>query len=245
MSAETRSLSGSVVAITGASSGIGRAAARLLVEAGAKVALGARRAERLDELVAELGAQNALGVSGDVRSAADQNALIAAAVERFGRLDSVVANAGIGIYGGITDASDEAVRSMLETNLDGTVWTVRAAVRQFREAGQGGDVVIVSSVAGLRGGADEAVYASTKFGQVGLGGSLDREVRAEGIRVSTICPAGVKTEFAIGEGRTEGDPALDDYLLPEDVAFAIVTVLQQPRRLRTTLWAMWSMQQGS
>ena len=134
---------------------------------------------------------------------------------------------------------------MLETNLAGTVWTVRAAVRQFREAGQGGDVVIVSSVAGLRGGADEAVYASTKFGQVGLGGSLDREVRAEGIRVRTICPAGVKTEFAIGEGRTEGDPALDDYLLPEDVAFAIVTVLQQPRRLRTTLWAMWSMNQGS
>ena len=245
MSAETRSLSGSVVAITGASSGIGRAAARLLVEAGAKVVLGARRVDRLDELVAELGAQNALGVAGDVRIAADQNALVAAAVERFGRLDSVVANAGIGIYGGITDASDEAVRSMLETNLDGTVWTVRAAVRQFREAGQGGDVVIVSSVAGLRGGADEAVYASTKFGQVGLGGSLDREVRAEGIRVSTICPAGVKTEFAIGEGRSEGDPALDDYLLPEDVAFAIVTVLQQPRRLRTTLWAMWSMQQGS
>ena len=245
MAAETRSLSGSVVAITGASSGIGRAAARLLVEAGANVVLGARRADRLDELVAELGAENALGVSGDVRSAEDQNALVAAAVERFGRLDSVVANAGIGIYGGITDASDEAVRSMLETNLDGTVWTVRAAVRQFREAGQGGDVVIVSSVAGLRGGADEAVYASTKFGQVGLGGSLDREVRAEGIRVSTICPAGVKTEFAIGEGRTEGDPALDDYLLPEDVAFAIVTVLQQPRRLRTTLWAMWSMNQGS
>ena len=245
MAAETRSLSGSVVAITGASSGIGRAAARLLVEAGANVVLGARRADRLDELVAELGAENALGVSGDVRSAEDQNALVAAAVERFGRLDSVVANAGIGIYGGITDASDEAVRSMLETNLDGTVWTVRAAVRQFREAGQGGDVVIVSSVAGLRGGADEAVYASTKFGQVGLGGSLDREVRAEGIRVSTICPAGVKTEFAIGQGRTEGDPALDDYLLPEDVAFAIVTVLQQPRRLRTTLWAMWSMHQGS
>lgn len=245
MPVETRALSGSVVAITGASSGIGRAAARLVVEAGAKVVLGARRADRLDELVAELGAQNALGVPGDVRNAEDQNALVAAAVERFGRLDSVVANAGIGIYGGITDASDDAVRSMLETNLDGTVWTVRAAVRQFREAGQGGDVVIVSSVAGLRGGADEAVYASTKFGQVGLGGSLDREVRAEGIRVSTICPAGVKTEFAIGEGRTEGDPALDDYLLPEDVAFAIVTVLQQPRRLRTTLWAMWSMNQGS
>jgi len=245
MPAETRDLSGSVIAVTGASSGIGEATARLLVEAGAKVVLGARRIDRLERLVTELGDGSAVAVPGDVRSPEDQTALVAAAVERFGRLDSVVANAGIGIYGGITDASDEALRKMLETNLDGTVWTIRAAVRQFRAAGGGGDIVIVSSVAGLRGGADEAVYAATKFGQVGLGGSLDREVRGEGIRVSTICPAGVKTEFAIGEGRTEGDPALDDYLAPEDVAFAIVTVLQQPRRLRTTLWAMWSMQQSS
>ncbi|RKS72426.1 NADP-dependent 3-hydroxy acid dehydrogenase YdfG [Motilibacter peucedani] len=245
MPAESRNLSGSVVALTGASSGIGQAAARLLVEAGAKVVLGARRADRLEALVAELGAENALAVPGDVRKPEDQEALVAAAVERFGRLDSVVANAGLGKYGGITDASDDELRTMLETNLDGTVWTVRSAVRQFRAQGDGGDVVIVSSVAGLRGGEDEAVYASTKFGQVGLAGSLDREVRAEGIRVSTICPAGVKTEFAIGDGRTEGDPALDDYLAPEDVAFAIVTVLQQPRRLRTTLWAMWSMKQGS
>lgn len=245
MPAETRDLTGSVIAITGASAGIGQAAARLLVEAGAKVVLGARRADRLEALVAELGADNALAVPGDVTSADDQAALIAAAVQRFGKLDSVVANAGIGMYGGITDTTDDDVRSMLHTNLDGTVWTVRAAVRQFRKAGAGGDVVIVSSVAGLRGGGDEAIYASTKFGQVGLGGALDREVRAEGIRVSTICPAGVKTEFAIGTGRTEGDPALDDYLQPEDVAFAILTVLQQPRRLRTTLWAMWSMHQGS
>jgi 3-oxoacyl-[acyl-carrier protein] reductase len=245
MPAETRDLSGSVIAVTGASSGIGEATARLLVEAGAKVVLGARRIDRLERLVTELGDGSAVAVPGDVRSPEDQTALVAAAVERFGRLDSVVANAGIGIYGGITDASDEALRKMLETNLDGTVWTIRAAVRQFRAADGGGDIVIVSSVAGLRGGADEAVYAATKFGQVGLGGSLDREVRGEGIRVSTICPAGVKTEFAIGEGRTEGDPALDDYLAPEDVAFAIVTVLQQPRRLRTTLWAMWSMQQSS
>ncbi|MCU1458311.1 MAG: family mycofactocin-dependent oxidoreductase [Actinomycetia bacterium] len=245
MPAETRDLSGSVVAVTGASSGIGQATARLLVEGGAKVVLGARRADRLESLVDELGADNALAVPGDVRSPEDQAALVAAAVERFGRLDSVVADAGMGIYGGITDASDEELRTMLETNLEGTVWTVRAAVRQFRAAASGGDVVIVASVAGLRGGADEAVYAATKFGQVGLSGSLDREVRAEGIRVSTICPAGVKTEFAIGDGRTEGDPALDDYLHPEDVAFAIVTVLQQPRRLRTTLWEMWSMKQSS
>src|SRR4051812_38396644 len=163
MPAETRNLSGSVVAVTGASSGIGESTARLLVEAGAKVVLGARRVDRLERLVTELGADNAVAVPGDVRSPEDQTALIAAAVEGFGRLDSVVANAGFGTYGGITDASDESLRKMLETNLDGTIWTIRAAVRQFRAAGGGGDIVIVSSVAGLRGGADEAVYAATKF----------------------------------------------------------------------------------
>ena len=83
------------------------------------------------------------------------------------------------------------------------------------------------------------------FWIVGVAGALDREVRTEGIRVTAICPAGVKTEFAIGAGRTEGDPALDEYLLPEDVANAVVTVLQQPRRVRTTQWQMWSMGQGS
>ena len=158
----------------------------------------------------------------------------------------MVANAGIGRYGGILDATDEELQLMMRTNFEGTVWAVRAAVTQFRRVPDaGGDVVIVSSVAGLRGGADEAVYAATKFAQVGLAGSLDREVRAEGVRVTAICPAGVHTEFAIGAGRTEGDPALDAYLLPEDVAHAIATVLQQPRRVRTTQWQMWSMGQGS
>lgn len=245
MPAETRDLSGTVVAITGASAGIGAASARLLVEAGAKVALQARRTERLTQLVDELGAGNAVAVPGDVREVASADELVASAVDAFGRLDSIVVNAGIGAYGGILDASDEELTTMLRTNLDSSVWAVRAAVKQFRAAGAGGDIVVVSSVAGLRGGGDEAVYASTKFAQVGLAGALDREVRAEGIRVSTICPAGVHTEFAIGKGRTEGDPLLDEYLKPEDVAYAVVTVLGQPRRMRTTLWAMWSMAQAS
>jgi 3-oxoacyl-[acyl-carrier protein] reductase len=89
------------------------------------------------------------------------------------------------------------------------------------------------------------VYAGTKFAQVGLAGAMDRELRSQGIRVTAICPAGVETEFAIGDGRTAGDPSLAEYMRPEDVAFAIVTVLAQPRRVRTTLWSLWSMgQQG-
>jgi len=245
MPTETRSLHGTVVAITGATSGIGAATARLLVEAGAKVAIGGRRQERLDALVAELGADCALGVVCDVSRPADNARLVAAAVDRWGRLDSVVPNAGIGLYGGILDHSDEQVAEMMDTNVAGTVWTIRAALPEMLRTTGGGDVVIVASVAGFRSGADEAVYAGTKFAQVGLAGGLDRELREKGVRVTAVCPAAVETEFAIGAGRTAGDPAMDDYLRPQDVAFAIVTVLQQPRRVRTTQWAMWSMGQQS
>lgn len=240
MPAESRSLTGTVIAITGASSGIGRATARLLVEAGAQVSLGARRLERLTALVDELGTENALAVELDVTSPEANKDFIARTLARFGRLDSVVANAGLGHYGGISDNTDAEMANMINVNYAGTVWTVRAAVPELRRAG-GGDVLIVASVAGLRGDANEAVYAGTKFAQVGLAGSMDRELAPEGIRVTAICPAGVNTEFAIGAGRTEGDPALEGLLRPEDVAFQIVTALQQPRRLRTTLWAMWPM----
>ena len=239
-----RDLTGSVVAITGATAGIGAAAANQLVEAGAKVVLGGRREERLEEAVARLGSGNAIGVTMDVRSPADCARLMDTAVDTFGRLDTVVPNAGIGLYGDILDHSDEEVERMMHTNYDGTVWAIRAAVPAMLQAG-GGDIVIVSSVAGLRGGGDEAVYAGTKFAQVGLAGALDRELRAKGIRVTAICPAGTATEFAIGTGRVENDPRFSDWLTADDVAHAIVTVLQQPRSVRTTLWAMWGMGQQS
>jgi 3-oxoacyl-[acyl-carrier protein] reductase len=241
----TRSLQGVVAALTGASAGIGAATAHALVDAGARVAVSGRREDRLAKLVGELGDDNVVPVVGDVRDPAHNDALVAAAVDRWGRLDTMIANAGIGAYGGILDLDDVQLTEMVETNYLGTVWSVRSAVRQFRAQGEGGDIVIVSSVAGFRGGADEAVYAGTKHAQVGLGGSLDRELRADGTRVTLICPAGTATEFAIGAGRTEGSPELDAYLRPDDVAHAIRVVLEQPRSVRTTVWQMWSMQQQS
>jgi NADP-dependent 3-hydroxy acid dehydrogenase YdfG len=236
-------LKDTVVAITGASAGIGRATARELAGAGARVVLGARRRDRLEALEAEFPGQ-AVAVEMDVRSPDDSRRLVREAIERFGRLDSLVANAGIGMYGGILDNTDEALATMLDTNVAGTVWPIRAAVPEMLKAGHG-DIVIVASVAGFRGGADEAVYAATKFAQVGLAGSLDRELREKGIRITTIGPAGTATEFAIGAGRTEDMPELRYYLRPEDIAFAIKTVLEQPRRLRTQYWTIWSMAQGS
>jgi NADP-dependent 3-hydroxy acid dehydrogenase YdfG len=240
-----RSIEGTVVAITGASAGIGAAAAYDLVAAGARVAVSARRQDRLGKMVDELGGDRLVAVTGDVRDPAHNDALVGAAVDRWGRLDTMVANAGIGAYGGILDLDDATLTEMVQTNFLGTVWSVRSAVRQFRGQGDGGDLIVVSSVAGFRGGADEAVYAGTKHAQVGLAGSLDRELRAEGIRVTLICPAGTATEFAIGAGRTAGSPELDAFLRAEDIAHAIRAVLEQPRSVRTTVWQMWSMQQQS
>jgi NADP-dependent 3-hydroxy acid dehydrogenase YdfG len=231
-------LDGRVVAITGASAGIGAASARALAAQGAEVVLGARRADRLEELEKELGDRAAV-IEMDVRDPGASRRLVDAAIDRFGRLDALVANAGIGAYGGIMDLDDETLRNMVDTNVNGTVWPIRAAVGHFLEAGAG-DIVIVASVAGLRGAGDEAVYAATKFAQVGLAGGLDRELRAKNIRVSALCPGGTATEFAMGAGRTPDMPGLDQMLRAEDVAEAVVTVLRQPRSMRTLIWSMRS-----
>ena len=235
-------LTDKVVAITGASAGIGAAAARALVAEGAAVVLGARRRERLEELAEELGDRVAV-VEMDVRDPAGSQRLVEEATERHGRLDAIVVNAGVGMYGGIMDLEDDQLREMVDTNVNGTVWPIRAAVPQFLAAGEG-DIVIVSSVAGLRGAGDEAVYAATKFAQVGLAGALDRELREQNIRVSAICPGGTATEFAMGHGRTPDMPGLAAMLRAEDVAAAIVTVLRQPRTMRTLLWSMRSIQEA-
>ena len=236
-----RDISGLTVAITGASAGIGEATARAVVAEGASVVLGARRVDRLEALASELGS-NAAIIEMDVREPADSQRLVQEAYSRFGRLDALVANAGIGAYGGIMDLTDEKLKVMMDTNVAGTVWPIRAAVPGLVAQGAG-DIVIVASVAGIRGAGDEAVYAATKFAQVGLAGGLDRELRESGVRVSTICPGGTATEFAMGAGRTPDMPGLADMMSAENVAEAVVTVLQQPTSMRTLIWSMRSIQE--
>ena len=133
---------------------------------------------------------------------------------------------------------------MLDTNVAGTVWPIRAAVPEMRKAGQG-DIVIVASVAGLPGRRRRGGLRGDQVRPGRPRRALDRELREHGIRVTTIGPAGTSTEFAMGAGRTEDMPALKTYLKPEDIAFAIRTVLEQPRRLRTQYWTIWSMAQGT
>ncbi len=235
---------GSVVAITGAGSGIGAACAAAFLAKGARVALAARRLDRLEAVAKASGEDRVLAKAMDVRLPEDNRRFVDAALKHFGRLDAFVASAGIGMYGSILDYSDSEYAEMIDVNYAGTVWGIRAAVPALLKE-DGGDLVIVASVAGLRGGPNEAVYAGTKAAQIGLAGALDRELSPKGIRVSVLCPAAVDTEFAIGKGRSSGDPWLREVLRPEDVAQAVVTILEQPRHMRTTQWAMWAMTESS
>jgi NADP-dependent 3-hydroxy acid dehydrogenase YdfG len=238
-----RSLQDTVVVVTGAGGGIGGEIARLVLTAGGRVVAGDLRPDSLEPLQEEWGTDRLAVAHGDVRDEATSAALIAAGVEAFGRVDSVVANAAIGFYGGLLDYSADEVSLMVDVNVKGSVWLARAAVRQFRSQGDGGDIVILGSVAGLLiGGGKEAVYAATKGAQINLGYALDRELRSEGIRTTTIAPAGVNTAFAAADGRFgDRDPSEGQFMEPADIAEAVVYTLQQPRRMRTELWTMWSM----
>ena len=246
MSLQPRSLDGTVVVVTGAGGGIGGATARGLLEAGARVVAGDLRAEALEPLLSA-GGDRVATVVGDVRAEATGDALVARGVEAFGRVDSVVANAAVGFYGGLLDYSAEQVELMVDVNVKGTVWLARAAVRQFRAQGDGGDIVIIGSVAGLLiGGGMEAVYAATKGAQINLGYALDRELRPEGIRTTVIAPAGVNTAFAAADGRFgDADPADGPFMEPSDIGGAVLYALRQPRRMRTELWTMWSLAENS
>jgi NAD(P)-dependent dehydrogenase (short-subunit alcohol dehydrogenase family) len=243
MSAPSRSLTDTVIVITGAGGGIGGATARLAVGAGARVVVGDLTEDAVRPLRDELGADRVAVAAGDVREEATAEALVAAGVAAYGRVDSVVANAGVGFYGGLLDCSPEQIELMVGVNLMGTIWLARAAVRRFRAQGDGGDIVILGSVAGmLIGGGKEAVYAATKGAQINLGTALDRELREEGIRTTVIAPAGVNTPFAAADGRFgDGDPSHGPFMEPADIGGAILYTLSQPRRMRTELWTMWSL----
>ncbi|GAA1901983.1 SDR family oxidoreductase [Lapillicoccus jejuensis] len=243
MSSHARDLQGTTIVVTGAGGGIGGATVRLALDCGANVVAGDLRAESLDSLATDTNRDRLVTVSGDVRDEAAADALVAAGVSAFGRVDSVVANAAVGYYGGILDYSAEDVSRMIDVNVKGSVWLARAAVQQFRAQGDGGDIVIIGSVAGLLiGGGMEAVYAATKGAQINLAYALDRELRHEAIRTTAIAPAGVNTAFAAADGRFGGkDPASGHFMATTDIAHAILTTLRQPRRMRTELWTMWSM----
>ena len=217
-------LQGKVALITGASGGIGAAVARTIHRAGASVGLLSRRGD-------DLGLERGLGVACDVRERSAVDAATVAVVERFGRLDIAVANAGVGAYGPFLELDPEQVEAMIDVNLKGTLYTAAAALPHLIDAGEG-DFVSVASVAGLRAFPGEAVYNASKFGQLGFTRALDHELRERGVRATCICPGGVNTEFAIGTGREEGDPELEGLLTADEVAEVVLFAVTRPKRMR-------------
>jgi NADP-dependent 3-hydroxy acid dehydrogenase YdfG len=223
-----------VVAITGASSGIGEATALALAAAGAKVALAARRTDRLEEIAARIAADGgeALAIPTDVADEAQANAFVAAAAERFGRLDALVNNAGVMQLGPIEGAPTEEWRRMVDVNVFGVLYCTHAALPIMREAG-GGHIVNVSSVGGKVVGTWSGVYSLTKFGLGAFTEALRRESIAAGIRVTLVVPGSIATELR-SHTREEvlaetvqafaGVTPLD----PADIAGAIVSALAQP-----------------
>jgi NADP-dependent 3-hydroxy acid dehydrogenase YdfG len=224
----SQKLTGKVALITGASAGIGQACARLLAQEGARLVLTARRPERLDQLKAEaekLGTE-AVSVLGDARDEGTAIKTVEAAARSFGRIDILINNTGVGNYKNLIDTSAEDYDHMMDTNVRSTFLFTRHSVPVMLKQKEG-IVLMISSMAGIYGFGGEAVYCATKFAQVGFAQALDKELRTQGIKVGIICPGGVKTEFALGRGRTEESVRQSNMLEPEDVASAVLLACTQ------------------
>jgi NADP-dependent 3-hydroxy acid dehydrogenase YdfG len=208
-----------VLAITGASTGIGAATARRAVEAGWQVALGARSEDKLEALADELGGDShAIAQRCDVTDWDDQQAFVQATLDRFGGLDAVFANAGFGAKRGFLEETPEFWKSMIDTNVYGCALTIRAALPHFRDRGEG-HFLLTSSVAG-RVNLPGSLYSATKHAVTAMGHSLRAEVGDSGIRVTLIEPGAVDTPFF--------DNAPSSALQADDVARAVVFALTQP-----------------
>ena len=207
-----------VFLITGASSGIGAATARQAAAAGYRMVLAARSTDRLSELAEELGGdERALAVGCDVTEWDQQEAMVARAIEHFGRLDVVFVNAGFGAARGFLKESPEFWRSMVLTNVYGAALTIRATLMEVKEAR--GHFILTSSVAGRRA-LPGSLYSATKWAVTGMGEALRQEMNDTGVRVTLIEPGMVDTPFF--------DNPVSGALQPEDVARAVMFAVSQP-----------------
>jgi short-subunit dehydrogenase len=193
-----RNLENMVVLITGASSGIGRALAEYLSAHKARLTLAARRLDRLQALNAQLGGQHQI-IQADVSNQDDCRNLVVSAASHYGRIDTLVCNAGYGLAKAVTDTTAIDLRRIFETNLFGTTDTIRAAVpimqRQSEQDGYRGQIMIVSSAVARRGLPYFGAYSATKAAQLSIAESLRVELRSSNIAVTSVHPVGTETEF--------------------------------------------------
>ncbi|MBJ7353374.1 MAG: SDR family oxidoreductase [Thermoleophilaceae bacterium] len=207
--------------ITGASSGIGAATARAAVEAGWKVALGARTLDKLEALVEELGAENAIAVQTDVTDFDQVQRLVDATIERYGSVEGVFVNAGFGAARGFQKETVEHWREMVLTNVLGAALTIRAAMPAIIDSK--GHFILTGSVAGTRA-LPGSLYSSTKFAVHGMAESLRQELSGTGARVTLIAPGMVDTPF-FDNGAGPGA------LVADDIARAVIYAIEQPEHV--------------
>ena len=233
----TGSLSGRVALVTGASSGIGEAAAVALAAAGAAVAVTARRADRLQQLVQriESGGGRAIALPANVAEERAAKGVVAGTADRLGRLDILVNSAGVIQAGGVEHADLDEWRRVIEINLLAALYTSHAAIPHMKSQG-GGDIVNISSTAGRRASADFLPYSVSKFGLTALNDGMRQELGQQGIRVCIIEPGATTTEVAEGitdaasRDRIRKHVSKDGAMKPEDIAAAIMLAVCLPRR---------------
>lgn len=232
-----RNLAGKVALVTGASSGIGEAAALALAAEGAHVAVSGRRRERLESLVERIEAAGgrALAVQSDVAVEGEAASAVEQVVAHFGRLDIVVNSAGVNEAGGTQSLPLELWRKVIDINLMGTIYTCKAALPHLLATGAG-DIVNISSTSGRRSNAPFAAYATSKFGLTGYTESLRQEVGAQGIRVCILEPGATTTDIADSITDPQARAAIhahvnkDGAMAPGDIADGIIFALALPRR---------------
>lgn len=239
----TQPLTGRTVLVTGASRGIGKAIVQKVYSLGANVSLMARDLETLRLSITDFLPTRTHIFAGDVANANEMERFLAESVSKFGKIDCVIANAGIGSFGSVLDIDASLTQEIVNTNILGTIFLVQKAVPHMTTS-ENKDIIIIASTAGFRGGRNEAVYAATKHAQVGFAGALDRELLAKGFRVALVSPASTNTEFAFGRGRGE-DQDLEGFLSPDDVAQQVSHIILQPRNLRIQNIVVWPNTQQS
>lgn len=228
-------LQGRSAIITGASSGFGFAAAKLFAAEGCQVLATARRVERLDQLVAETADAPGRVVPFAGDAIAEQTAIdaVALAVESFGQIDILINNAGIGRYLSIEDSTLTDYDEIYDANVRSAFSYTKHTVPHMKKRSRG-QLVFVSSAAGVYGYPQESMYSSSKFALRGLAQSMDGELRKHGIKSTAFCPGAGITEFAVGHGRT--DEQMDDsgMLTPEQVAEMLLFICTRPANVRIT-----------
>jgi len=226
-------LKNKVTLITGASRGIGRASALALAKEGSTIVAVARTQGDLDSLVKkiEAGGAKAKAIVADVTDSSQVKKSVDDTLAAFGKIDILVNNAGIGGYRPFLEWTEEDYDKIMATNTKSTWLYCKDVIPHMLGAG-GGQIINVASVAGLQGYPSEAIYCASKFAQIALTQALDREFFQKNIKVTAICPGGVETNFALGDGRTAGEDKLQGFSTAEDVAEAVVMAALPRERSR-------------